>query len=91
MSSDVQRPQIQCPENIQVETETGQSYATLNWTIPAPTDNSNETLKVIGLRPPQQFEAGRTEISYKVIDSARLTSSCKFTVHVKGIYLRLIN
>ena len=88
VSSDVQRPQIQCPENIEVETETGQSYATVNWTIPSPTDNSNETLQVIGLYPPQQFEAGRTEISYKVMDSAGLTASCNFTVKVNGICFR---
>ena len=90
VSSDVQRPEIKCPSNIEVETETGQSHATLNWTIPVPTDNSNKTLKAIGLYPPQQVEAGRTEITYNVTDSAGLTSSCKFTVNVKGIYCRVI-
>lgn len=85
ISTDIQRPHIQCPANIEVDTEANKSYATVNWTIPVPTDNSNEALKAIGLYPPRNIEAGRTEIKYAVADSTGLSSNCKFTIHVKGI------
>ena len=82
--ADIQPPQIQCPSNIEVDAETNKSYATVNWTVPVPTDNSNTTMKAIGLYPAQKIEAGRTEITYNVTDSAGLSAHCRFTVYVKG-------
>ena len=67
-----------------VSTDIGQSYATVTWQAPVPTDNSNDPLNLSGLLPPQQLNVGRANIRYDVTDSAGLSSSCVFSVHVKG-------
>ena len=82
--TDIARPNIQCPQNIHVRTDPGQSYATTTWNVPVPTDNSNEPLKVRGLQPPQKFNVGYTNIKYDVTDSAGLSSSCVFSIVVRG-------
>ena len=82
--TDIARPNIQCPQNIHVRTDPGQSYATTTWNVPVPTDNSHEPLNVRGLQPPQQFNVGYTNIRYDVTDSAGLSSSCVFSIEVRG-------
>ena len=82
--TDVAPPNIQCPQSIGFHTDPGQSYATTFWKVPVPTDNSNETLNVRGLRPPQRFNVGNTNIRYDVTDSAGLSSSCVFSIEVRG-------
>ena len=82
--TDIAPPNIQCPQNILVRTDPGQSYATTTWKVPFPTDNSNEPLNLRGLRPPQQFNVGYTNIRYDVTDSAGLSSSCVFSIEVRG-------
>ncbi|PFX17351.1 Low-density lipoprotein receptor-related protein 6 [Stylophora pistillata] len=80
---DVQPPSIQCPPNQELPTETGQAYAIVTWEIPVPSDNSNMSLSLKGLRPPQLFYAGRDYVRYEVTDSAGLSTSCTFSIHVK--------
>lgn len=82
--TDIAPPSIKCPASTEVSTETGQSYATVTWDVPVPTDNSNEHLNVSGLRPPQKLDFGKTYIRYKVTDSAGLSSNCVFSIDVKG-------
>lgn len=69
-----------------IPTEPGQSYAIVNWQLPLPTDNSNETLRLDGLRPPQKMNVGKKHITYKVTDSSGLSISCQSTVYVKGMW-----
>ena len=82
--TDIAPPNIQCPQNILVRTDPGQSYATTTWNVAVPTDNSNEPLKVRGLQPLQKFNVGYTNIKYDVTDSAGLSSSCVFSIEVRG-------
>ncbi|XP_022803616.1 sushi, von Willebrand factor type A, EGF and pentraxin domain-containing protein 1-like isoform X2 [Stylophora pistillata] len=82
---DVQPPSIQCPPNQELPTETGQAYAIVTWEIPVPSDNSNMSLSLKGLRPPQLFYAGRDYVRYEVTDSAGLSTSCTFSIHVKDV------
>ncbi|KAL9960419.1 hypothetical protein ACROYT_G033874 [Oculina patagonica] len=81
---DVQPPSIQCPPDMEVPTDTGRSYAIVTWQVPAPTDNSNGPLSLSGLLPPQKLSVGITYITYKSTDSAGLSKSCAFSIHVKG-------
>ena len=69
---------------MEVATAAGQSYATVTWQVPVATDNSNETLHLSGLLPPQQLNVGGTSIRYLVTDSAGISSSCVFSIQVKG-------
>ena len=86
---DVQPPSIQCPPNQELPTETGQAYAIVTWEVPVPSDNSNMSLSLKGLRPPQQIYTGRDYIRYEVTDTAGLSKSCTFSIHVKGAYYPL--
>ena len=81
---DFQPPSIQCPPNQELPTETGQSYATVTWEVPVPSDNSNMSLSLKGLRPPHQFYVGRDYVRYEVTDTAGLSTGCTFSIHVKG-------
>ena len=82
--TDIAPPNIQCPPSIEVPTDHGKSYATTTWNVPDPTDNSNEPLNVRGKRPPRRLNVGKTNIRYDVTDSAGLSSSCDFSIVVKG-------
>lgn len=64
-------------------TETGYSYSNVSWKVPVPTDNSNESLSLNGLSPPQKVDVGIKYFTYKATDSAGLSTSCTFSVHVK--------
>jgi len=87
LSTDIQAPSITCPPNMDnVHTDPGQSYAIVSWMIPATTDNSNETLKLVGLRPPQKLNVGKENITYEVTDSSGLSRGCVFFIQVKGTY-----
>ena len=83
--TDIQHPRIQCPLDMTIPTETGRSYANVTWKLPVPTDNSNEHLILTGLTPPQKFNVGTNHITYKVTDSSGLSSSCTFSIQVKGM------
>ena len=86
---DVQPPSIQCPPNQELPTETGQSYAIVTWEVPVHSDNSNMSLSLKGLRPPQQSYVGIDNVTYEVTDTAGLSTSCTFSIHVKGAYFIL--
>jgi len=69
-----------------IPTEPGQSYANVKWQLPVHTDNSNESLTLHGLRPPQKLVVGKKHITYKATDSSGLSRSCIFLIHVKGTH-----
>lgn len=72
---------------MEIPTETGQPYASVTWQVPDPTDNSNEPVSVSGLLPPQKLNVGNKHITYIATDSAGLSGSCIFSIHVKGSYI----
>ena len=69
-----------------IPTEPGQSYANVKWQLPIHTDNSNESLTLNGLQPPQKLNVGKKYITYKITDSSGLSRSCIFFIHVKGTH-----
>ena len=86
-STDIQAPSITCPPDMDnIPTEPGQSYANVKWQLPVYNDNSNESLTLNGLRPPQKLDVGKKHITYKVTDSSGLSKSCIFFIHVKGTH-----
>jgi len=88
---DIAPPNIQCPQSILVRTDPGQAYATTTWNVPVPTDNSNETLNVRGVKSPQKFNVGYTSIRYDVTDSAGLSSSYVFSIEVRDVEAPVID
>ena len=69
-----------------IPTDPGKSYAKVTWQVPVATDNSNETLEIRGLRPPQKLNVGKKYIEYKVTDPSGMSKSCSFFIHVKGTH-----
>ena len=70
-----------------IPTDPGKSYVKVTWQVPVPTDNSNETLELNGLQPPQKLNVGNeTYIKYKVTDSSGMSKSCSFIIHVEGTH-----
>ena len=72
---------------MEVTTDVGKANATVKWQVPVPTDNSNNSLNLRGLYPPQVLNVGQTYIRYHVTDSAGLNASCVFSINVKGTIL----
>lgn len=82
--TDIQPPSIQCPSDMEMPTETGQSYRKVTWKVPVPFDNSKEQPILSGLLPPQKLNVGRNYINYSATDSSGLKSFCRFLINVKG-------
>ncbi|XP_044183159.1 uncharacterized protein LOC114968057 isoform X2 [Acropora millepora] len=83
---DIQAPSITCPPDMDnIPTEPGQSYASVQWQLPVSTDNSNESLTLTGLRPPQKLNVGKRYITYTVTDSSGLSRGCVFVIHIKDL------
>ncbi|MFW5725601.1 MAG: gliding motility-associated C-terminal domain-containing protein, partial [Bacteroidota bacterium] len=84
--SDTQAPQISCPENINVVTDNGEQYATLEIPLPQITgecggytlqNNFNGTNDASG-----QYPIGSTEVVYTVTDDCGNVNTCSFVVTV---------
>ena len=72
---------------MEVTTDVGKANATVTWQVPVSTDNSNNSLNLRGLYPPQVLNVGQTYITYHVTDSAGLNASCVLSINVKGTIL----
>ncbi|XP_041482308.1 hyalin-like [Lytechinus variegatus] len=84
---DTEEPVIpNCPSSQIVPMETGQNYATVSWTAPNVTDNSdNVTLtfnEADAWTNPDNFPEGITSLSYTAEDKAGNKATCMFTVSV---------
>ena len=67
-------------------TDIGQAYASVSWTLPKATDNSNHaTVFTIPQRVPHFFGIGETRITYVATDLKNQTANCSFSVEVQGI------
>ena len=82
--TDAEAPEISCPSNMTVSTETGVSYATVEFENATATDNCTVTVKqTAGPVSGSQFEIGETTITFTATDAAGNTTECSFTVTVE--------
>src|SRR5690606_7199976 len=82
-------PEITCPANFTVNTESGQCSAVALYTAPTGTDNCNvaTTLRTSGPESGAIFETGVTSIIHTVTDNSGNTATCSFTITVTDIEL----
>eukprot|EP00057_Strongylocentrotus_purpuratus_P020340 XP_011674814.1 PREDICTED: hyalin-like [Strongylocentrotus purpuratus] len=77
---------VDCPSSQSVPMETGQNFATVSWTIPTVSDNSNNvTLSFDGPGEeisPRNFSRGITSLSYTAVDKSRNIATCMFEIVV---------
>ena len=85
--TDKEAPVIECPANQTVKTEPNQAHASVFWTAPQVTDNSQQIAIITvtcGNESGSQFEIGKTEISCQAVDAAGNQATCTFAVKVEG-------
>jgi len=78
-------PEVDCPDNIEVEAENGECYATVDFELPTGIDDCSEEVnitKLEGQESGEQFQVGVTIQKYSVIDDYGNESICEFTVTV---------
>ncbi|MCB9230337.1 MAG: HYR domain-containing protein [Bacteroidia bacterium] len=85
--SDLEKPQINCPKDIQVQTQPGATTAKVEFAPATATDNCSikEIAQTAGPKSGSEFPAGKTEITYLASDASGNTSNCTFTVNVAKI------
>ena len=81
--TDTEKPSIAgVPANISVNTDAGQSYATVSWTAPTAADNVAVTSFTTDHAIGSQFPVGVTTVTYTAKDAAGNTTTATFTVTV---------
>ncbi|MFD2833827.1 HYR domain-containing protein, partial [Christiangramia antarctica] len=81
---DNETPEISCPSAIIVGTETGVSYATVDFENATATDNCSVSVEQTGGPVSgSQFEIGVTTITFTATDASGNTSECSFTITVE--------
>ncbi|KAF4019587.1 hypothetical protein G4228_011363 [Cervus hanglu yarkandensis] len=83
---DVEAPQINCPADIEAETQEQQDSANITWQIPTAKDNSGEKVSIHvhpAFTPPYLFPIGDVAVTYTATDPSSNQASCTF--HVKVI------
>ncbi|XP_038074659.1 mucin-3A-like isoform X2 [Patiria miniata] len=79
-------PEIDCPANIDTDTDPQQSYATVMWNAPNVTDNSGEVIEpVLSSASGSTFEIGNHTVEVTATDSHNNTGMCSFTVIVRDL------
>ncbi|WP_405198558.1 tandem-95 repeat protein [Christiangramia sp. LLG6405-1] len=82
--NDNEAPEISCPANMTIDTETGVSYAIVDFENATATDNCEVTVKQTGGPVSgSKFEIGTTIVTFTATDAAGNTSECSFTVTVE--------
>ncbi|XP_067016111.1 uncharacterized protein [Acropora muricata] len=76
-----------CPSNILKSADRGTTWATVTWTAPTATDNSEFISNVThsGKRPGEKFAAGEHSIRYVGSDKTGNVGECKFKVFISVI------
>ena len=85
--SDNEEPAIiGCPSSQSVPMKLGQNFATVSWTEPTVSDNSNNvTLTFNGeVTNAGDFSLGITSLSYTAADAAGNRATCMFEIVVSG-------
>ena len=82
--TDNQLPEIDCPNNILVNTDAGMCTAVVNYVAPVGTDNcsGSTTILLNGLAGGSAFPNQVTTVLYQVTDASGNTATCDFTVTV---------
>ncbi len=82
--NDVESPEITCPSDITVASESSSCGKALTFTAPEGTDNcgGSSTERIEGLSSGSTFPKGSTVQTFKVTDSSGKTAECSFTVTV---------
>ena len=76
---------IACPDNQTVNTKPSQAYATVVWTNPQVTDNSQQNSTITcDANSGDQFEIGETEVTCQAVDPTGNQAICAFTVMIEG-------
>ena len=70
--------------NINQNTDAGEAYATVTWTIPTVTDNSGNAPIVTASHTPGQFPIGTYTVMYTAEDAADNTATLSFTITIAG-------
>ena len=70
--------------DINQNTDSGESYATVMWTIPTVTDNSGNAPTVTASHTPGQFSIGAHTVLYTAKDAADNTATLSFTITITG-------
>ena len=70
--------------DINQNTDSGESYATVTWTVPTATDNSGNVPTVTASHMPGQFPIGTYTIVYTAKDAADNTATLSFTITITG-------
>ncbi|XP_018392761.1 PREDICTED: sushi, von Willebrand factor type A, EGF and pentraxin domain-containing protein 1-like [Cyphomyrmex costatus] len=78
-------PSLECPAEIAEETEKGQSYAYVNWTVPKVTDNADAS-PILWTKPhivlPWKAKIGTRVVTYVAQDASGNKARCKFKVKI---------
>ena len=85
--TDQEDPVVTCPPDVVAAAGEGFVNGTANWTVPVPTDNSNDvtlTSTIDPQTPPLVFDIGTREVNYTATDGSQNTASCSFNVTITG-------
>ncbi len=85
-----QAPTANCPANITQAVNVGQCFATVNYVLPAPSDDCGAT-SVAAPASGSLFNIGTTTVVVTATDAANNTGTCSFTVTVPNPVTPLIN
>jgi hypothetical protein len=82
--NDAQLPMITCPQNINVNTSTGQCSRVVNYTTPTYSDNcTGGSISLFsGLASGSLFSLGTSTVIWRAFDNSANSSACSFTVTV---------
>jgi hypothetical protein len=81
--TDNEAPQISCPGNISINTDSGMCSAVVSYVVPAGTDNCvSTTTQIAGLGSGSAFPVGTTTETYQVTDASGNTVQCSFDITV---------
>ena len=76
---------IVCPVNQTVNTEPSQAYATVVWTDPQVTDNSQQIPTITcDADSGSDFKIGENEVTCRAVDPTGNQATCSFTVKIEG-------
>ncbi|XP_070545132.1 serine-rich adhesin for platelets-like [Ptychodera flava] len=82
---DIESPSIDCPQNIDTNTNTGMPSVSVTWSIPSASDNSGNVSVSSSHDPGSDFIIGVTDVSYEAVDPSGNKDSCSFTVRVQDV------
>ena len=76
--------------DVNLNTDAGEPYATVAWTVPTATDNSGNPPTVTESHTPGQFPIGTYTVVYTAKDAADNTATLSFTITITGLYSTLL-